>query len=80
MKIRMKDQSQKDQDEKDQDEKDQERARFLLGYMKEEVFTGQFNDWEDNFIESLLNHLSANPNYQFSQKQIEVLEKIWKKG
>ena len=63
----------------DESEDANERARFLVKCLADEAYSGKFTDWEDEFIESLYDKLLANPKAVFSDKQLEILERIWKK-
>jgi hypothetical protein len=55
-----------------------ERPRFLIKLLMEDP-PYDVTEWEESFIESLAEKLERDPNYIFSEKQIEVLERIWAK-
>ena len=55
-----------------------ERPRFLIKCMME-VPPIDATEWEESFVESLAEKLEGDPNYVFSEKQLEVLERIWAK-
>lgn len=57
----------------------QDRARWQLKCLLPEIgqLGSSINEWEETFITQLCERLELNPNYNFSDKQIAVIDRIY---
>ena len=59
---------------------EQERAVYRVARLMDEMEEGEikFNEWEINFINSIADNLAINPDYPLSDKQIAVINRLYK--
>jgi len=63
---------------KSEDPKQQKsREEYLVACLREEANDPKFTDWERNFITSLVRQVGLGR--ELSEKQKEVLERLWEK-
>ena len=57
----------------------QDRARWQLKCLLSEIgqFDSKINEWEETFITQLCERLEENPEYHFSDKQLNVINRIY---
>jgi hypothetical protein len=57
--------------------KEKTRGEYLIACLKDEVDDPKFSDWERGFITSLARQVAQGR--QLSEKQKQILERIWDK-
>ena len=57
--------------------KETSREHYLLACLRDECHDPKFSDWEKQFITSLARQVDRGR--ELSQKQKDILERIWKK-
>jgi hypothetical protein len=60
-------------------DEDQRRARWRLKCLHAELglWGSKINEWEETFINQLCERLEGDPNYRLSNKQINVIDRIY---
>jgi hypothetical protein len=58
-----------------------EKYRYYVKCLFDEVESDndKFSEWESGFIESLRERLEKNPLLTFSEKQQDVIDRLWAK-
>lgn len=55
------------------------RAHYLITCLLDEMDDERFTDWERKFIESIAKQIEGKSEATLSEKQEDVLERIWGK-